>query len=264
MSARARSSSPKGEATQSLWDLLAELKSHRMIDLTHAFRPGIPRWPGVDDEVRTTLYHYDEGIGTKGGGFLTHEYRFSGAWGTHLDAPAHFVRGKRFVDEITPGEMLLPLVVLDISRQTVEDHDYQVGMGDVRAWERRHGLIPAASFAALRTDWSRNWPDPKAMANRDKDGVEHYPGWSLEVLTYLFEERGVTAVGHEVLNTDPGFAASRGDFSLETYVLSRDRYQIELLANLDQVPEQGAVVIATVPKPYRGTSFPARVIAIVP
>ena len=39
---------------------------------------------------------------------------------------------------------------------------------------------------------------------------------------------------------------------------------IELLANLDKVPEAGAIVVATFPKPKGGSGFPARVFAIVP
>ena len=39
------------------------------------------------------------------------------------------------------------------------------------------------------------------------------------------------------MDTDPGLATSREDYSLEAYVLGHDHYQIELLTNLDQVPE---------------------------
>jgi len=52
--------------------------------------------------------------------------------------------------------------------------------------------------------------------------------------------------------------------SLETYILSRNHYQIELLTNLDQVPEAGALVVVSFPKPKGGSGFPARVFAIVP
>jgi len=37
-----------------------------------------------------------------------------------------------------------------------------------------------------------------------------------------------------------------------------------MLANLDQVPEAGAIIIVTWPKQEGGTGFPARVIAIAP
>jgi kynurenine formamidase len=50
----------------------------------------------------------------------------------------------------------------------------------------------------------------------------------------------------------------------EAYILSRDRYEIEMLTNLDQVPEAGAMVIVSFPKAGDAPSFPARVLAICP
>lgn len=252
------------EGPPSLWDVAKMIQSKRFVDLTHAFHPGIPHWPGFDNEQRVTTYYYDEGVGTKGHGFFAQEYHIPGQWGTHVDPPAHFVKGKRFLDEISVKEMVLPLVVLDVSRKTAEDPDYQITMEDVRAWQAKYGAIPEGSFVAMRTDWSKRWPSPEKMRNADQKGVAHYPGWSKEVLKYLYEKRQITASGHETTDTDPGIATSRDDYSLETYILSQDRYQIELLTNLDKVPEYGAIVIVAFPKPKRGSGFPARVFAILP
>ena len=94
--------------------------------------------------------------------------------------------------------------------------------------------------------------------------MSHYPGWSMETLKFLYEQRKITASGHETTDTDPGVATSKNDYSLEAYILGTNHYQIELLANLDQVPESGAIVVATFPKPKAGSGFPARVFAIVP
>ncbi len=102
------------------------------------------------------------------------------------------------------------------------------------------------------------------MENKDAKGVAHYPGWSLPALKYLYEKRKATANGHETTDTDPGLATTRDDYSLETYVLAHDHYQIELLTNLDQVPKAGAIVFATVPKAKGGSGFPARVFAVLP
>lgn len=102
------------------------------------------------------------------------------------------------------------------------------------------------------------------MANKDDQGIAHHPGWSLEVLKYLYETRRVAASGHEPTDTHPGLSTSRGNFECESYVLGRNRYQIELLTNLDQVPQAGAIVVCTFPKPKDGSGFPARVFAIVP
>jgi kynurenine formamidase len=215
-------------------------------------------------EQRTTLFHYDAGVGTLGHGFLAHEYRHVGQWGTHVDPPAHFVRGLRFQDEIPVTEMILPLVVLDIHEQVERDPDYCIGMQDVASWEAEYGPIPSGSFVALRTDWSKRWPDHAQMLNRDAAGIAHFPGWSLEVLMYLYHERGVTASGHDTTDTDPGVVVSRREAPLELFVLSQNKWQIELLTNLDLVPVHGALVVASWPKPRQGSGFPARVFAISP
>lgn len=251
-------------AAPSLWDTLKVLKTKTFVDLTHAFGPGIPHWPGFDDEQRNTIYYYQPGVGSKGSGFFAQTFCHPGQWGTHVDPPAHFVPGKRTLDQIAPEEMILPLVVLDVHDKVAADPDYTITMDDVRAWEARYGAIPASAFVAMRTDWSKRWPDAKAMRNADAKGVAHYPGWSLPVLKYLYEERGIAASGHETTDTDPGLATSKDDYSLEAYILGRDHYQIELLANLDQVPEAGAIVVAAFPKPDKGSGFPARVFAILP
>jgi kynurenine formamidase len=47
-------------------------------------------------------------------------------------------------------------------------------------------------------------------------------------------------------------------------VLGTNHYQIEMLANLEQVPEAGALVVVCFPEPEHGSGFPARVIAILP
>jgi kynurenine formamidase len=247
-----------------LWKIVEELQSKTFVDLTHSFQPGIPHWPGFDDEERITIYYYDEGIGKKGAGFLAHQYTIPGQWGTHVDPPAHFVKGKRFIDDIPVKEMILPMVVIDVSAKAQQDPDYQVSMDDIRAWEARYGQIPENSFVALRTDWSKRWPDKQKMRNADSLGTAHYPGWSQPVLTYLYENRNITASGHETTDTDPGIATSKDDYSLETYILSRDKFQIELMTNLDRVPECGAIAVVTFPKPQKGSGFPARVFAIVP
>lgn len=248
----------------SLYPTVAMLQSKQFIDLTHAFYPNIPHWPGFENEVRVTIYHYDEGIGRQGHGFLAHEYKISGQWGTHVDPPAHFIKGKRFIDEIPVQEMILPLVVINVSAKVQADPDYQITMDDIKAWEDKYGPIPEKAFVAMRSDWSKRWPSSEKMRNADDKGVAHYPGWSREVLTYLYEKRKIIASGHETTDTDPGIATSRGDYSLEAYILSQDKFQIELLTNLDKTPEFGALVVVAFPKPLKGSGFPARVFAILP
>lgn len=248
-----------------LADAYATISSKQFVDLTHSFSPDIPHWKGFDRETVRTLYWYDPRPGTRGSGFFAQLFCHVGQWGTHVDPPAHFLRGGRTVDQIDPKEMLLPLVVLDVHEKVAANPDYVLSVDDVRAWEARHGPVPARAFVAMRTDWSKRWAGGNAaMANKDHKGVSHYPGWSLPALEYLYDKRQITASGHETTDTDPGIATSKDDYSLESWILHRNHYQIELLTNLDRVPEAGALAMVTFPKPSGGSGFPARVIAILP
>jgi kynurenine formamidase len=239
-------------------EIYASLASKRFVDLTHAFGPKTPHWKGFGEETVTTLYSI------KKDGFKVQQFTHVGQWGTHVDPPAHFHEGLRTVDQIPATEMVLPLVVLDVHDKVAKNPDYTLTVEDVQAWEAKHGRIPPHAFVAMRTDWSKRWPDQDAMQNRDAAGVAHYPGWSKPVLKLLYEDRGITASGHETTDTDPGVATTKDDYSLESYILGLNHYQIEMLANLDQVPEAGALIIVTWPKQEGGTGFPARVIAIAP
>lgn len=244
--------------TPNLNETYATLTSKRFVDLTHTFGPKTPHWKGFGEEAVTTPYTI------KKDGFNVQQFTHVGQWGTHIDPPAHFHEGLRTVDQIPIEEMVLPLVVIDVHAKVATNPDYTLTLDDVRAWETKHGRIPEHAFVAMRTDWSKRWPNDAAMQNRDAAGVAHYPGWSKDVLKLLYEDRKITASGHETTDTDPGVATTKDDYSLESYILSLNHYQIEMLANLDQVPEAGAIAIVTWPKPDGGTGFPARVIAILP
>jgi kynurenine formamidase len=188
----------------SLWKFQKLLVSKRYVDLTHEFAPGIPHWSGFPDETRKTIYWYDKRPGTMGVGFFSELFTHVGEWGTHVDPPAHFVKGLRTVDQIDPKEMILPLVVIDVHREAATDPDYTLPLERVQQWEKDHGQVPTGAFVAMRTDWSKRWPDAAKMENKDANGVAHYPGWSLRALKNLYEERKITASGHETTDTESG------------------------------------------------------------
>src|SRR4030067_1129189 len=122
--------------------------------------------------------------------------------GSALIGVWHIIRGLRTVDQIDVKEMVLPLVVIDVHNKVVSNPDYTITMDDVRLWEKKFGKIPKGVFVAMRTDWSKRWPDMSSMQNKDATGVAHYPGWSMDVLKYLYEIRLITASGHETTDTD--------------------------------------------------------------
>lgn len=234
------------------------LQSKEWVDLTHTFGPDSPHFAAFDDAKFETLFTHDDG-------FFAQRFNFPGQYGTHIDAPIHFVRNKRFLDELELKEVVLPLVVIDKSKEAEENHDFILSVDDILKFEEEHGTIEAGTFVALRTDWGKRWPNKEAFENKDAEGNSHSPGWGIEALKFLFEERNIKAVGHETFDTDAAIDVRKnGSLIGEYYVLEQDTFQVELLTNLDRLPAKGAVIFNISPKPEKASGFPVRSFAILP
>ena len=131
-----------------LSELLDRLRACEWVDLTHAFAPGIPHYADFPDEERTVLFHFDPGVGERGSGFLAHQYRHIGQWGTHMDPPSHFTRGGRSQDEVGVAEMILPLVVIDVAAACAQDADFACDRADLAVLrDARSARVPVHSPA---------------------------------------------------------------------------------------------------------------------
>ena len=241
-----------------LLQALKILKSKEWVDLTHTFGPDSPHFFMFDDAKFDTLFTHEDG-------FLAQRYSFAGQYGTHIDPPIHFVPNTRYLDELELKELVLPLVVIDKSKEAAINPDFSLSIQDILDFEENHGTIEAGTFVALRTDWSKRWPDKEAFNNKDEEGNNRIPGWGYEALKFLFEERQIKAVGHETFDTDSAADFRKnGVLAGEYYVLSQDTYQIELMKNLDKLPPKGAIIFNIVPKPEKASGFPVRSFAILP
>ena len=158
------------------------------------------------------------------------------------------------MDEIPLKQMILPLIVLDNTPYLTKDPNHAFSVADLKAWERRHGRIPRGTFVALRTDMYKDW-----NTNPERFKRSPFPAWAFETIKFLYERRGVTATGHESMDTD-----ITDKMESETYLLQHGHYQIEIMANLDKVPPKGALIVVTWPKVAKGLGFPARAFAILP
>lgn len=246
----------------SLWPDLEKLKSCKWVDLTHPLDENSPYWGGMPEgvvDLCKTVFDYDNPILR----CRIHTYKFPGQFGTHIDFPVHFEPGLAASDAYGVESMAYPLVVIDITPQMEDDIEYAITADDIKAFEDVNGPIPAGAFVALRTDWHKRWPDNDALNNFDEEGGEHCPGWSLDALKYLYEERGIAANGHETFDTDASREASKADdLACERYVLTNGHLQLEAMANLDQVPATGAIILVMWPHIEGATGMPVRAIAI--
>ena len=158
------------------------------------------------------------------------------------------------MDKIPVKQMFLPLVVFDDTKYFDKDPNHAFTVEDIKGWEAEHGPVPKGAFAALRTDMYKDFSSDPAKFKRFP-----FPAWTLDAIKYLFETRGITAIGHEALDTD-----TTEKMQSESWLLQNGHYQIEVMANLDKVPPTGAVIVVTWPKIENGFGFMARAFAILP
>jgi kynurenine formamidase len=232
------------------------ISSKQFVDLTHSFSPTTPVWKGFGQAIFSAAANpeTERPYTIEKDGFRAFFYSLAGQYGTHVDPPAHFDPNGKTMDQIPLKQMILPLVIFDITPMLRKDPNHALSVGDLKAWETEHGRVPAGSFAALRTDMSKDWSTHPRRFKRYP-----FPAWSLQAIKFLYEERGIVANGHESLDTD-----STQDLKSESWLLNHGHWQIEVMANLDKVPVTGALIVVTWPKPDHGLGFPARAFAILP
>ena len=252
--------------TYKLWNILDELKApeYEWVELSHSLNNDSPFWAGIPEgsvELGKTVFDWGNPMLE----CLIQTFKFPGQFGTHIDFPGHFDQGGVLSESFGPNSMIFPLCVLDVTAKVAEDVHYAVTVEDIKEYEAKYGQIPEGAFVALYTGWGKNWPDMNKLSGIAEDGSENFPGWSLEALKFLFEERKIAANGHETLDTDASaLAAAAGDLACERYVLSIGKLQIEVLDNLDKVAPAGALLLASWPRIEGATGLPARVVAITP
>ena len=225
--------------------------SGRYQDLTHVFSAGFPVYTGNPPTRRT--------ITTVGAnGFYSQQWTFGEHSGTHMDAPGHFVAGGRLVPALRPEELFAAAVVIDISARAASDPDAAVELADLRRFERRHGHIPHGAIVFMYSGWEERLPDPEAFKNADAAGTYHFPGFGLEAVEWLLQRRRITGIGVDTMSLDPGNSAT---FDVHKRLLGADRYGLEGVANLGELPAGGARVVVGVVPWEEGSGGPCRLLA---
>lgn len=257
LEADAVTQAPGSSDAAPLWSVYERyLRTAKYVDLTHRITPHIPVWHGFGASKFMPTVDPDTGRAytwEKDGFEATHYDLATDQLGTQLDPPAHWNPYFPAIDELPPTFAVRPLVVIPIQNKAAKDPGYQMGVNDIHEWELRHGTIPSGSCVFIRSDWSKEWPNPE-LATR-----KHFPGVQLAALKFLHLERHILFHGHEALDTD-----TTPTLEGEAWLLRNGYTQAEGVAHLDQAPEKGALVTIGFPKLRGGTGGYARYIAICP
>ncbi|WP_324716848.1 cyclase family protein [Carboxydochorda subterranea] len=239
----------------------------KVVDLTHVLEPGSPAWPG------DPLVTFETVATIEGNGYYLRRFSMGEHSGTHLNAPKSFHPRGSSVSEYPPGALVTPAVLVDVRERAAAAPDYTLAVEDIRAWERRHGDIPAGSVVLLFTGWQERWSDPRAFLGLDAEGRLHFPGFGVEVARWLLQERRIRGLGTDAPGVEPGwdssFAVNRlvleePSFAPDPAIEPPPRLVLECLAHLDELPPTGATLVIGVLRLRDGSGSPASVLALVP
>lgn len=240
----------------------------RVVDLTQTLAPEFPQialppemgqcWPFRIEEISA----YDD----RGPGWYWNNFSCGEHTGTHFDAPVHWITGKdhpgNTVETIDPRQFIGPACVIDCSQAVAANHDFNLTPAHIEAWEAKHGRIPAGAWVLFRTDWSKRIADPASFVNMKEDGP-HTPG-PTQAAVELLVSRNVRGFGVETINTDAGQSHSWPvPYPCHTLMHGANKYGLQCLTNLDQLPPTGAVVVSAPLKIKGGSGSPLRVLALV-
>jgi len=227
----------------------------RVLDLAHAINDRLVPWPG---DQRT--FEAQVNASFEKDGYYTRSFWMLEHYGTHLDAPIHFVRGAATLEQLPPQQFFGPCVVLDVRVQAAADPDFAAPVTVIDDWESRHGEIPAGAIVLLRTGWVSRWPDARLYRNQDAAGRMHFPGFSAAAVERCIR-RKANGIGCDTMSVDVG--ASQ-DFPVHLLTGNAGLYHLENLADLGELPESGAWLVAAPIKLEGGSGGPVRVFALLP
>jgi arylformamidase len=170
--------------------------------------------------------------------------------GTHVDAPNHFIRDGKSIDQVPLGHLMGPAGMIDLT-----DHgNSQEITGDTLEDRGRH--VRQGDIAILRTCWSdKHWGSDIFW----KEG----PYLGLTGADWLVE-RGVKAIvydfSEEYVVRNPGF---RGEECLVHHkILGKEIYNIEYVHGLGKISRPRTAIIALPLNLVGLDGSPSRVVAL--
>lgn len=232
--------------------LAGRVSFSRIVDLTHTMTPNFPTYGGEQQLEIENVFKLAEN------GYNLNRWLLNEHTGTHMDSPYHFSDGIT-ADQIPADDLHGPLAVLDIRSKAEADPDAQLTVEDILAWEASNGPLPDGAIVAMLSGWDAFVSGDK-FRNADDQGVMHFPGFHIDAINLLLEERNAKGIFVDTLSLDYGASA---DFAVHYKWLPANKWGIECVANLGDLPVTGAHVIVGGPKIAGCTGGMTRLFALL-
>lgn len=234
----------------------------KIIDLSHTFDGQTIYWPTEDG------FKFEKGFdGVTPQGFYYAANKFAAPehGGTHIDAPKHFAISSHTVDQIPVEQLIGNAIVIDVTKQSEANRDYQVSVADFTAWESQHGQIPNGAIILLRTGFSKQWPDRVKYMGTDERGAGavpklHFPGLHPDAARWLTTDRSIKAIGLDTPSIDYGQSTL---FESHQILFAKNIPAFENVGDMSALPLKDFLVIALPMKIGGGSGGPLRIVALV-
>jgi kynurenine formamidase len=233
----------------------------RIIDLTYAFDEQTIYWSAHEQ-----FQHIPVSFGKTPAGYFYSSYNFAGSehGGTHMDAPIHFAEGGLTVDQIPIERHIGPGFKISVADKVANDNDYRITAADIQAWEKSKGRsIEPGAIVLIHTGWGKFWGDRKQYMGTDsmeENAERHFPGIARDAAEFLASDRKVSMVGIDTASLDHGPSS---DFIVHQVLNGANVAGLENVANMDQLPDSGFLVLALPMKIAGGSGAPTRVVALL-
>ena len=239
----------------------------KIVDLTHTLDPDFPVIILPPEFGQCARFRMEEisAYDHRGPAWKWHNLTLSEHTGTHFDAPSHWISDRDVpngsVDEISLDAFVGPVVVINCSEGAEKNDDFELTPEVIQKWEAEHGIIPSGAWVLMRTDWSKR--SGAEYLNMREDGP-HSPGPTPDGIKFLIDQRDIRGFGTETVGTDAGQGSHYvPPYPAHYFLHGAGKYGLQCLANLDQLPPTGAILLAAPLKIKNGTGSPLRVLAMI-
>ena len=181
-----------------------------IIDLTHTIATDMPVYPGTKPPVILTGCSIDEA------GFWEKKITMFSHTGTHMDAPAHLIKGAKTLDQLPIEQFFGKAFIL-------RRGDNQAGVIEMDELLPHADLLAQAEFILLQTGWSRYWGTEKYFSG--------YPVLSPEAAA-LLGELPLKGLGVDTISVD---AIDSTTYPVHISLLEKNIVIIENLTDLNKI-----------------------------
>lgn len=202
----------------------------KIIDLSHAFTPDMPVYPGDPKATLVQVAYLDKDT------FNDHKLTTVMHVGTHMDAPLHMIADGKTMDLILPDQFIGKGVVIDVRRMDIIDSSVLNGIN-----------IEAGSVVLLYTGFGEKY--------RTENYFKGYPALTDDFANKMVEMK-VKIVGMDILGPDHD-----KPWSTHKILLGNDILILENLTNLDQLLNVKEFEVVALPLKLQADAAPTRVIA---